>query len=86
MRKAIALTRRVRQRFCSHAFNLGELALTNIPVPDGLRVPEIYRHEGHKKRVSWPCAKCGRVFYGSCGLDISPKHGPILAGAKGVRS
>ena len=31
----------------------------------------------HTKRVSWPCAKCGEVFYAHCGLDIL-NHGKIM--------
>ena len=51
-----------RQRFCSHVFILADLHIINF---DG------------GERVSWSCAKCGKVFKAHCGLDISPKHGDI---------
>lgn len=31
--------------------------------------------EGYKKRVVWPCDKCGKEFYAHCGLDIIGTHG-----------
>jgi hypothetical protein len=34
-------------------------------------------HPLFTNRVKWPCFKCGKTFYAHCGLDISPKHGPI---------
>jgi hypothetical protein len=51
-----------KRRFCSHAFRLADLKMVN---PDG------------PKRVAWKCYKCGEILTGHCGLDISPKHGPI---------
>jgi ribosomal protein S27AE len=60
---------------------LRDLEATGIPEPENIEsmsVPEIYESDHFKKRVRWPCAKCGKVFYAHCGLYISPEHGPVL--------
>ena len=54
----------IRERFCSHEFDMADLKTTQ----------SIHFHE----RVLWPCYKCGKVFKAHCGLDISPKHGYIM--------
>ena len=56
--------RRFRQLRCAHSFKLDDLQKTGES------------EDGHR-RVKWACRKCGKVFFGHCGLDISPKHGPI---------
>ena len=53
----------LKQIFCRHRFNLKDLKGTGL--------------EG-KKRVSWECFKCGRVFYAHCGLDIIPTKGHVV--------
>ena len=71
----------LRRFFCHHAFALRDLEATGIPEPENIEsmsVPEIYESDHFKKRVRWPCAKCGKVFYAHCGLYISPEHGPVL--------
>jgi len=75
-------------KLCSHEFRLTDLDRTGLPEPakpDYLcsfeACQEYYYGDWHKKRVGWPCAKCGSVFYAHCGLDISPKHGPIIPGS-----
>lgn len=55
---------KMRQRFCDHRFALEDLEMVN-------------RDSAGNDRVLWPCAKCGQAFRAQCGLDISPKHGPI---------
>lgn len=54
-----------KQRLCRHAFVLCDLHTVN---PDSF-----------EERVAWPCAKCGKVFLGDCGLHISFDRGPIVA-------
>ena len=78
-----SLLKRLLGRFkrkCKHEFALNDLRLTGIPEPEkptgndykawceyfGKR----YDHDSFTKRVAWPCAKCGEVFYAHCGLDI----------------
>lgn len=78
-----------RHLFCRHQFKLQYLKLTGIePLPQpGKRDYKAWdkwhtqrlTHESETRRVSWSCCKCGKVFYAHCGLDISPKHGPIVA-------
>lgn len=67
---------------CSHQFAIDDLVFVN-------------RDSTGNDRVSWVCDKCGKVFMGHCGLDISPENGPTfrrgkpynaaLTGAEGVR-
>jgi hypothetical protein len=64
MKPLAQLLRWIRRRTCRHEFRLDALRITGSTVPT--------------ERVSWPCAKCGRVFVAHCGLDISPEHGPIV--------
>lgn len=77
-----------RQKMCRHEFDLSDLRKTGIQGPprpsagSGYQDFVDWHHEcSHgdcfKKRVVWPCAKCGKVFYAHCGLDISPTHGPL---------
>ena len=54
---------RLTQRFCSHEFAIEDLKKTNDEI---------------EPRVKWPCAKCEKIFYAHCGLDISPKFGPTF--------
>jgi hypothetical protein len=53
-----------REWKCGHVFELSDLGKTG-------------ESEDGDRRVSWPCMKCGKVFFAHCGLDISPRHGPI---------
>lgn len=41
--------------FCKHKFRLSEM--------------QNRKTEGNK-RIKWPCAKCGKIFYAHCGVDI----------------
>lgn len=76
----------LRKVVCQHEFMIKDLKLTGIPdLPPpttndyGLwqkYFEEVYTHESHTKRVSWPCCKCGKVFYAHCGLDID-KYGKL---------
>ena len=78
----------LNQRLCPHQFALEDLEKTGIPEPatpigndytEWLRYHEtLMDSDWHMKRVRWPCAKCGKVFYAHCGLDISPAHGPAF--------
>ena len=79
----------LKQHFCRHSFAIEDLTLTGIPAPQkpaaGSGYAEwenyykiLYTGEHHTKRVRWPCAKCGKVFFAHCGLDISPAHGLTL--------
>jgi hypothetical protein len=77
-----------KQELCKHEFELRDLHLTGISEP---KLPsngsgcqafvdfqnELARGEAFTKRVVWPCSNCGKKFYAHCGLDISPKYGPI---------
>ena len=77
-----------RQRRCRHEFAIEDLHKTGIPelekptskdYGDWLRYyAEIDKHDSYTKRVYWPCAKCEKMFYAHCGLDISPRHGPMI--------
>lgn len=83
---------RIKQRLCSHEFQLKDLRMTGIPEPekpennDPKRWSEyfkdVYHGESATKRVKWPCSKCKRVFHAHCGLDIAPAHGPIVANTR----
>ncbi len=78
----------LKRRTCRHSFALEALKLTDIPEPVKPEVndyagwtrywDEYYSGDWVTKRVRWPCAKCGKVFYDHCGLDISPEHGPMF--------
>lgn len=59
------LIQRFRESRCGHIFDLSALRKTG-------------ESEEGNRRVQWPCQKCGKVFFAHCGLDISPKHGPIV--------
>lgn len=71
-----------KKKTCKHRFAYEDLEQTGIPdmpTPKGRGYQEWadyyseywkLEHEGHTKRVRWPCAKCGKVFYAHCGLDI----------------
>lgn len=54
----------LKHKICHHEFAIDDLKMVNP--------------EGYNDRVTWPCAKCGKVFNAHCGLDISPTHGPIF--------
>lgn len=79
----------LRQTTCCHVFRLEEQSLTGIPKP--LEPPDktgykrwleyyqsLDKSDWHLKRVQWPCAKCGKIFFAHCGLDILSKHGSVL--------
>lgn len=55
----------LRPLLCKHRFAMEDLEMVN-------------RDSEGADRIAWPCAKCGRVFRAHCGLDISPKYGPIF--------
>lgn len=55
----------LKQRLCSHRFDFNALELVN-------------RDSHGDDRVRWACDRCGRVFTAHCGLDIVPRHGPIM--------
>lgn len=73
---------------CKHEFVLDDLRRTGIPElekPTTNSYEEwsryfsaIYTHDSYTKRVMWPCAKCGKVFYAHYGIAISPTHGPVV--------
>ena len=68
------------RRKCKHEFALTDLKKTGIPQLEKSVTAsykeweqyyhDIYTHDSHTKRVVWPCAKCGEIFYAHCGLDI----------------
>ncbi len=73
---------------CNHRFRLGDQSLTGIPEPEkpaknaSYAVWETYwlgleKSDWHRKRIQWPCAKCGKMFYAHCGLDILSKYGTL---------
>ena len=77
-----------RKPKCNHEFLMKDMKQTGIKP---LKLPEsadtigwieyyknIYTHESHTKRISWPCHKCKTVFYGSSGLSIERKYGKIV--------
>lgn len=76
------------QLICHHGFEIDDLHQTGIeqlapPTGNDFHAwreyfSQRYTHDSHTKRVAWPCAKCGKVFYAHCGLDISPEHGPTI--------
>lgn len=83
------IQRSLRESFCSHQFRLDDLQLTRIPVPPppptDASIKEHFEyleslpgHLSHTERVSWRCAKCNREFRAHCGLDVSPRHGPLV--------
>ena len=53
----------IYKRFCYHEFSLSGLNIINDDGPE---------------RVSWPCSKCGKMFFAHCGLSIAPDHGKII--------
>ena len=69
---------------CKHEFDLADLRQTGIPAPERPAQNDFaswekwysaYDDSEHvKKRVVWPCCRCGKLFYANCGLDIY-KHG-----------
>lgn len=84
-----AVVVRIRQYLCRHKFRLGDQSETGIAPPQkpaanaSLKVWQNYfhsldKHPSHTQRIKWPCAKCGKVFYGNCGLDVLSKHGEII--------
>jgi hypothetical protein len=79
----------MRQTFCRHKFQLGDQTLTGIPEQEKPAPNASYgewmeyfssrnKHPSHTQRIKWPCAKCGKVFYEHCGLDVLSKHGEII--------
>ena len=80
----------LRQKYCDHEFVLKDLTSTKILPPDkptsnnydewSKYYNSLSGHDSHRKRVYWPCNKCGKTFYAHCGLDISPEHGLIVKG------
>ncbi|MDP1580711.1 MAG: hypothetical protein Q8M02_10550 [Candidatus Didemnitutus sp.] len=81
--------RRFRQAICRHGFRLADLTNTGIPQPakptenagyyEWLNYyARLSAHPANSQRVRWPCAKCGKVFFAHCGLEIMHTHGPIL--------
>ncbi len=88
----MALVRGVFARACRHEFRLGDQSLTGIPIPEqpprGASWKDCQKwadevicgnHPSHTQRVQWPCCKCGKVFFGHCGLDVLSKHGHIAS-------
>jgi hypothetical protein len=74
----------LKQRFCRHRLALEDLHLTGIKPPEkpNRLAPyddwrdywdEYWHGEWVKKRVAWPCDRCGEVFYAHCGLDLYGK-------------
>jgi hypothetical protein len=78
----------LKPRVCRHKFAIEDLEKTGIPEIEKPAVNEYQawvkyyaerdKHDSHTKRVAWPCAECGKVFYAHCGLDIAPKNGPVF--------
>ena len=78
---------KIKPNKCDHSFNLADLKSTGIPEPEQPKTNDYiklaawfrtYWESDHvKKRVAWPCSKCGTVFYAHCGLDML-KHGEIV--------
>ena len=71
----------LKQRKCRHRFDMDDLEQTGIPelgkpATRGYEewakyFQDLDSHESITKRVKWPCAKCGKIFYAHCGLDIA---------------
>jgi hypothetical protein len=83
------IVRWLRRKCCRHQFNLGDQQLTGIQEQERPADNATYaewmqwyqsrdKDPAHTKRVSWPCVKCGEVFYAHCGLDILSRHGKIM--------
>ncbi len=79
----------LRRIFCIHKFRLGDQSFTKIPEPTpppwnagydewSQYLQDRDKHVSHTRRIQWPCAKCGKVFYAHCGLDILSRHGGIF--------
>jgi hypothetical protein len=60
-----AIITALKQTLCSHEFAIEDLQYLN-------------EYSDGNDRVSWPCAKCGKVFTAHCGVQISPEHGPMF--------
>lgn len=84
------LVRWLRRATCRHEFVLDDLKHTGIPEPEKPKDAADYaawaeyfkgldQHIHFTHRVQWPCRKCGKHFFAHCGLDISGKHGRIVA-------
>lgn len=85
-----------KKKMCKHAFAMKDLKQTGIaelPTPKGrdyqewkdyFKIVNSFKHASHTKRVKWPCAKCGKVFYAHCGLDILGTHGNIFKKEEGA--
>jgi len=78
----------LRPIVCRHQFRLSDQSLTGIPEPEMPSAHASYaaclewyqmrdKHPSFTKRVQWPCAKCGKVFYAHCGLDVLSRYGTI---------
>lgn len=77
----------LRQTTCLHYFKLSDLSLTGIVAPEPPAKNARYdewekwfqnqdKVDAFTKRVQWPCAKCGKMFFAHCGLDIL-SHGTL---------
>jgi len=95
-----------KRAICLHEFDLDDLRVTNIAPPEKPAKGdykaweryhiEYYESDYVRKRVMWPCAKCGKIFYAHCGLDIyahgrpkrrlpnAPHEGPGAASSRTV--
>lgn len=85
---SVVLWRLVRGVFaysCRHDFRNSDLSLTGIAIPvldktagydAGLKYfAGLSAHPSHTHRVQWPCAKCGKLFFAHCGLDVLAGRG-----------
>lgn len=59
---------------CQHGFRMSQLGKNPAPKAD------------ESDRILWPCAHCGTVFSAHCGLDITPRHGPIIPEAGQIKN
>jgi hypothetical protein len=82
------VVRWLRQKLCRHVFRYDDLLLTGIKEQERPAENATYKEwmewfqnrdkePAFTKRVSWPCVKCGRTFYGQCGLEIM-SHGKLM--------
>ena len=89
------LVRWIRHKLCRHQFDLDNLELTGIKEVEQpsskvsyKEMEKWYNNRSTKdafiKRVKWPCAKCGKVFFAHCDLDVLSKYGTILPHTKKV--
>jgi hypothetical protein len=78
------LLKYLKQRFCSHVFDIKDIENTNIPEPEkpnkyaGYTTwadyhTSYYDSDHVTKRIKCKCSKCGKLHYAHCGLELDGK-------------